>query len=925
MNGAMWRVVSRSSSLIFHSKKRNALSVSVRAFSAPTGLYGFPHLKTAKGFQSFVDEAIQRSGELISYICAKQPASEVMRAMDEISDTVCSVVDSAELCRHTHPDREFVEEASKASMRINEYLHHLNTNHDLYDAIKKAEQECNMLSEEAKRGVRNLRADFERGGINLCSGKLDKVNKLNIEIAQLCREYNENIVMDPGTVDIYPSSRIPRNLHYLVKPIHPSVSSITKNLSGSRGTLKEKGFRITTDPQTVSSVLQFSSDDEVRKMVYIRGNSVPQANVDVLKRLISARHELAQIMGCSSYTEFSIKPNMALSPKVVMSFLLEMSKMVKPKTREEHRLLTKFKREKCGQSDEDLRPWDETYYMTMMKSSAYKLDASVVGSYFSLSNCIEGLKVLVQSLFGATFHSIPLAPNESWDPHVLKLSLHHPEEGDLGYLYLDLYSRKGKYPGCAHFAIKGGRRISQTEYQLPLSDFQENCRIVLGLSNRESAGNRRTAISQSEADRCDPGRSRVTERLDESEQERTARPKGRGMTKPNVTRWSEPNGEALQVLDPRGLKEANGRELPTPNVKGWEEPNGLTLTFKGRTVLQSKQSRSNWPNGLTVRMKAKEGKVDGRINGRERTMDFVKRWTSEQKKGLAVREAPAKGRPAKGRELFKALKVIEDHFFRDYNSGKEIVALVCNFPGSQNPSSVRLNHWEVETLFHEFGHALHSLLSRTDYQHFSGTRAVLDFAEIPSNLFEYYAWDYRVLRKFARHYSTGEEIPQKLVESMQGARDMFAATELQRQIFYALVDQTLFGEQPLLHGDISSVVAELKREHTNYGHVEGTHWETRFSHLLNYGAGYYSYLYAKCFAATIWKKLCEEDPLSSTTGFALRTKFLQHGGAREPDALLNDLMGDGIYRYHDGGIVPDISCLCDEMKLVEEYPLQVHL
>ncbi|XP_052726530.1 mitochondrial intermediate peptidase, mitochondrial isoform X9 [Vigna angularis] len=575
MNGAMWRVVSRGSSLIFHSKKRNALSVTARAFSAPTGLYGLPHLKTAKGFQSFVDEAIQRSGELISYICKKQPAGEVMRAMDEISDTVCSVVDSAELCRHTHPDREFVEEASKASMRINEYLHYLNTNHDLYDAIKKAEQECHMLSEEAKRGVRNLRADFERGGINLCSGKLDQVNTLNIEISQLCREYNENIVMDPGTVDIYPSSRIPRNLHYLVKPIHRSVSLITKDLSGSRGILKEKGFRITTDPQTVSSVLQFSSDDEVRKMVYIRGNSVPQANVDVLKRLISARHELAQIMGCSSYTEFSIKPNMALSPKVVMSFLLEMSKMVKPKTREEHRLLTKFKREKCGQSDGDLRPWDETYYMTMMKSSAYKLDASVVGSYFSLSNCIEGLKVLVQSLFGATFHSIPLAPNESWDPHVLKLSLHHPEEGDLGYLYLDLYSRKGKYPGCAHFAIKGGRRISQTEYQLP------------------------------------------------------------------------------------------------------------------------------------------------------------------------------------------------------------IVALVCNFPGSQNPSAVRLNHWEVETLFHEFGHALHSLLSRTDYQHFSGTRAVLDFAEIPSNLFEYYAWDYRVLRKFARHYSTGEQIPQKLVESMQGARDMFAATELQ--------------------------------------------------------------------------------------------------------------------------------------------------
>ncbi|CAJ2638580.1 unnamed protein product [Trifolium pratense] len=685
-----------------------------RNFST-TGLYGISHLKSPKGFQSFVDEAIQRSGELVSYISTKPSASEIMRAMDEISDTVCSVVDSAELCRQTHPNREFVEEADKASMKINEYLHYLNTSHDLYDAMKKAEQECHMLSEETQRGIKSLRVDMERGGIHLCPEKLDRVNKLDIEISHLCREYTENIVIDPGTVDIYPSSRIPKNLHHLVKPIYQSEPLITKDLSGPKGTFNERGFRITTDPRTLDSVLQLSSDDEVRKMVYIRGNSVPHANVDVLKRLISARDEQAQIMGCGSYAELAVKPNMASSPKVVMSFLLEMSKMVQAKSTEELNLLTKFKREKCGHSGGDLRPWDEAYYTTLMKSSLYKLDSSVVSSYFSLSNCIEGLKVLVKSLFGVTCHRIPLAPGESWDPQVLKLCLHHPEEGDLGYLYLDLYSRKGKYPGCAHFAIKGGRRISQTEYQLP------------------------------------------------------------------------------------------------------------------------------------------------------------------------------------------------------------IVALVCNFSGSRNPSAVRLNHWEVETLFHEFGHALHSLLSRTDYQHFSGTRTVLDFAEIPSNLFEYYAWDYRVLKTFARHYSTGEVIPRKLFESMLGAKNMFAATDLQRQIFYALVDQTLFGEQPLPLGDSSSVVAELKRKHTNLEHIEGTHWEARFSHLLNYGAGYYSYLYAKCFAATIWKKLCQEDPLSPIAGSALRTKFLQHGGARAPAVILNDLVPDGIYRYYDGGIIPDISSLCEEMELGEEH------
>lgn len=138
-----------------------------------------------------------------------------------------------------------------------------------------------------------------------------------------------------------------------------------------------------------------------------------------------------------------------------------------------------------------------------------------------------------------------------------------------------------------------------------------------------------------------------------------------------------------------------------------------------------------------------------------------------------------------------------------------------------------------------------------------------------------YAWDYRVLKTFSKHYSTGDIIPKELVESMVVAKKMFAATELQRQvcfmgpflvnsfykhffsstlanlrqesmtyatfsfiqIFYALVDQTLFGEQPSMGRDTMAIVADLKRQHTSWTHVEGTHWHTRFSHLTNYGAG----------------------------------------------------------------------------------------
>lgn len=569
----------------------------------------------------------------------------------------------------------------------------------------KAEQDKYLPTAEDKRAAYHLRLDFEKGGVHLCSDKLDRVNQLNRDIAQLCTEFSENINNDPGHVDV-PASVIPKHLHHLVKPIrrYRSLGSISKH--------REKKFRIVTEQSTLRSILQHVPDDEVRKMAYARGNSVPHANLAVLDKLIASRHELAQIIGYKSYAEYFMQLNLSSSPNVVFSFLLEMSKMVRPMADEEFKAIWSFKKEKHGQGCGDLEPWDEAYLTRLMKSSVSELDFSVVSSYFPLSQCIEGLKVIAESLFGMTFRSIPLAHGETWHPDVLKMSLYHPDEGDLGYLYLDLTSRKGKYPGCAHYTIKGGRRISESDYQLP------------------------------------------------------------------------------------------------------------------------------------------------------------------------------------------------------------VVALVCDFSESRKSSTVRLSHSELETLFHEFGHALHSLLSRTDYQHFSGTRVAFDLAETPSNLFEYYAWDYRVLRTFSKHYSTGEPIPEKLVEALHRARKMFAATELQRQIFYAMVDQKLYGEESSIPKDTVSIFRDLKMQHTSWKHVEGTHWHTRFTHLLNYGAGYYTYLYAKCFAATIWQKICKDDPLSRATGSAIRMRFLQHGGAKDPTHLLNDLVGDGILINRDGGIVPDVSSLYDDLGLL---------
>jgi len=123
--------------------------------------------------------------------------------------------------------------------------------------------------------------------------------------------------------------------------------------------------------------LTISNFPKVRKQVYIVGNSEPRENIGVLNELIDARDELAKIMGCKSYAEFAIRPNMAASADVVMSFLGDLSNIVRHKADEEFKAIQDFKRRICYEKSADLEPWDEDFFIGMMKSSLNNLDASV--------------------------------------------------------------------------------------------------------------------------------------------------------------------------------------------------------------------------------------------------------------------------------------------------------------------------------------------------------------------------------------------------------------------------------------------------------------------------------------------------------------------------------------------------------------------
>lgn len=219
-----------------------------------------------------------------------------------------------------------------------------------------------------------------------------------------------------------------------------------------------------------------------------------------------------------------------------------------------------------------------------------------------------------------------------------------------------------------------------------------------------------------------------------------------------------------------------------------------------------------------------------------------------------------------------------------------IAALVCNFtkPTEDRPSL--LTHDEVETFFHEFGHCLHTILSEAEFARFAGTNTERDFVEAPSQMFENWVWDADVLRTFARHYQTGEPIPQELVEGMIRARHLGSGLFAERQFAYGMLD---LAYHTAADGDVdtTSVQYEIFDEAELFDAVPGTWFQAGFGHLNGYQAGYYGYQWSLVYAQDMFQRFKELGMLNPEAGMYYRKKILARGGTMDGLDMVRDYLG----------------------------------
>jgi thimet oligopeptidase len=216
-----------------------------------------------------------------------------------------------------------------------------------------------------------------------------------------------------------------------------------------------------------------------------------------------------------------------------------------------------------------------------------------------------------------------------------------------------------------------------------------------------------------------------------------------------------------------------------------------------------------------------------------------------------------------------------------------VSAIVANFtkPTADAPSLLR--HSEVVTLWHEFGHILHQVLTKAERARFSGTATERDFVEAPSQMLEHWTWEPEVLQRWARHYKTGEPIPSDLVARMVAAKNLNSGVIYLRQMYFASLDFTYHSAG--FSGDSTKVAAELHGI-TGFPFPEGTHFQSGFGHLFGYDAGYYGYLWSQVFGDDMYTRF-EPEPLSSDVGARYRKLVLERGGSVDGGVMVREFLG----------------------------------
>ncbi|XP_059151860.1 thimet oligopeptidase-like [Physella acuta] len=348
--------------------------------------------------------------------------------------------------QHVSPDKELRDASVDADKKMSEFDVELSMQQDAFESFVALETKPDFKSwkPEAQRFVERVIKTGKRNGLHLPKETQEKIKAIKKRMSDLSIDFSKNL-NEENTV-----------LEFTEKELDGLPEDFIKSLEkGSEGKLK-----VTLKYPHYFPCMKKARNPETRRIMETAFNSrCIKENTPILEELVKLRHEKSQLLGYPTHSHFVLDMRMAKTPETVAQFLASLAEKLKPLKNEEMALFLAYKKEECEkygyEYDGEIKNWDLRYYMTMVEEKKYAVDQQQLKEYFPMSVVTQGLLDIYQELLSLTFTQIQTT--DVWHEDVTLYSVHDKVSNDLlGYFYLDLHPREGKYGHAACFGLQPG-------------------------------------------------------------------------------------------------------------------------------------------------------------------------------------------------------------------------------------------------------------------------------------------------------------------------------------------------------------------------------------------------------------------------------------------------------------------------------------
>lgn len=432
------------------------------------GLFNNPYLDSPGGLRQFSRISLQYANDLVQKLKtdrSKEGMIQYILRLDQLSDTLCRVIDLCEFIRSVHPDNNFVKAAQKCHEEMFEFMNILNTDVELCQKLEHVLTDPNIvpnLSQEEIKVGNILLEDFKKSGIYMNPETRNQFISISQDISVIGQDFINNVDTIPDSYINIPVKRLDKDE---VSPV--VLNQLSKDITGYY-------YKIPCYGSIPFILLRTCRNEDIRCKIWTALHSSSKQQITRLTHLVKLRAILAKIMGKDSFAAYQLEGKMVKTPQDVKQFLESLIKYTETATAKELKPIAEMKCKLLGQSlpktNEEIfkivRPWDRDYYSFQLKLAREKhkfTPVTPLDVYFTLGSVMQGLATIFKQIYGISFELSPTETNETWSPDVRKIVVKSETDGPIGIIYCDLFERYGKPSSPAHFTICCSREVYPNE------------------------------------------------------------------------------------------------------------------------------------------------------------------------------------------------------------------------------------------------------------------------------------------------------------------------------------------------------------------------------------------------------------------------------------------------------------------------------